>query len=140
MSGRSERGRSVIQTSGLKRRFGPIVAVDRLELRVERQSVYGFLGPNGAGKTTTIRMLLGLIQPTDDQVHIFNKPLSQDIGPILRKIGALVEPPALYPHQIGYENLEMTRRLIGGHREQIQRVFSIVDMVQDAARLVRGYS
>lgn len=95
MSGRSERGRSVIQTSGLTRRFGPIVAVDRLELRVERQSVYGFLGPNGAGKTTTIRMLLGLIQPTDDQVHIFNKPLSQDIGPILRKIGALVEPPAL---------------------------------------------
>ena len=49
MSGRSERGRSVIQTSGLTRRFGPIVAVDRLELRVERQSVYGFLGPNGAG-------------------------------------------------------------------------------------------
>ncbi len=140
MSRHSEHEKPVIQTVGLTRRFGPVLAVDHLGLRVERQSVYGFLGPNGAGKTTTIRMLLGLIQPTEGQVLIFNQPLSQDIAGILRRIGSLVEAPALYPHLTGYENLEVTRRLIGGRPEQIQRVLSIVDMERDAHRLVRGYS
>ena len=54
-----------IQTAGLTRRFGPLTAVDRLDLRVPRGCIYGFLGPNGSGKSTTIRMLCGLLTPSE---------------------------------------------------------------------------
>ena len=140
MSDFSEQELLAIQTSALTRRFGNIFAVDHLELCVEQRSVFGFLGPNGAGKTTTIRMLLGLIRPTEGQVSIFNRCLNQNGVSILRKIGSLVEDPALYPHLTGYENLELTRRLIGGRREQIQRALAIMGMEKDASRIVRGYS
>jgi ABC-type multidrug transport system ATPase subunit len=136
----SEHGNIVVQTSALTRRFKHIVAVDHLELCVRRQNVFGFLGPNGAGKTTTIRLLLGLIQPTEGQVTIFNNQLNRNGDAILEKIGSLVETPSLYPHLTGYENLELTRRLIGGRRKQIQRALAIVDMERDARRIVRGYS
>ena len=65
----------VIECSGLMRRFGSVLAVDRLDLTVERGSVYAFLGPNGAGKTTTIRMLLGLIRPDGGHVRILGQAM-----------------------------------------------------------------
>ena len=54
---------TVLQTRALRRTFGPLVAVESLDLRVEKQQFYGFLGPNGAGKSTTIKMLTGLLAP-----------------------------------------------------------------------------
>jgi ABC-2 type transport system ATP-binding protein len=65
---------AAIETHGLTRLFGPRTVVDRVELRVPRESVYGFLGPNGAGKTTTIRLLLGLIRPDTGGVRVFGEP------------------------------------------------------------------
>ena len=121
-------------------RYGDLTAVDRLNLRVPQESVYGFLGPNGAGKTTTIRMLLGLIRPDEGQVWLFNTSLGRRCVDLLQRIGALVETPSLYPHLTGYENLEVTRRLLGARREQIDRALAIVRLEQDAHRLVRGYS
>ena len=60
----STNGELVIETHGLTKRYGDLVAVDALTMRVRPGEVYGFLGPNGAGKTTTLRMLLGLVRPT----------------------------------------------------------------------------
>jgi ABC-type multidrug transport system ATPase subunit len=88
----------VITTSGLTRRFGKLVAVDGLDLEVPRNSVYGFLGLNGAGKTTTIRMLLGLIRPDGGEVQLFGHALRQSRTGLLRRVGALVEAPSLYPN------------------------------------------
>ena len=130
----------VIRADGLARRFGPIVAVDGLDLHVPPGSVYGFLGPNGAGKTTTIRMLLGLIRPDRGQVRLFDQPLAGQRTALLRRVGALVESPSLYPHLTGYENLEVTRRLLGTPRAQIDRALAIVQLAADAHRPVRGYS
>jgi ABC-2 type transport system ATP-binding protein len=124
----------------LTRRFGRLTAVDRLELQVPRGSVYGFLGPNGAGKTTTIRMLLGLIRPDGGEVNLFGRPLQKGRLDLLRQVGALVESPSLYPNLTGRENLEVTRWLIGGRREQIERVLGIVRLEGAAGRRVRGYS
>ena len=131
---------NVIETSTLTRRYGKITAVENLNLSVPQGSVYGFLGPNGAGKTTTIRMLLDLIHPTEGQVWLFGLPLEQNRNTVLRRIGALVETPSFYPHLTGYENLEVTRRLISAHREQIARALKIVNLEQDAHRRVREYS
>lgn len=129
-----------IETMSLSRRFGDIIAVDKLDLHVPQGSIYGFLGPNGSGKTTTIRMLIGLIHADEGNVHIFDLQLEKQRLAALEQIGALVELPSLYPHLTGWENLELTRRLVNAHPSHIHRVLDIVDLTSDARRLVRGYS
>ncbi|HET6597259.1 MAG TPA: ATP-binding cassette domain-containing protein [Anaerolineales bacterium] len=129
-----------IETMSLSRRFGDIIAVDKLDLRVPQGSIYGFLGPNGSGKTTTIRMLIGLIRANEGNVQIFDLPLEKQRLAALAQIGALVELPSLYPHLTGRENLELTRRLVNVKPGHIDRVLDLVDLEADARRLVRGYS
>jgi ABC-type multidrug transport system ATPase subunit len=128
---------SAIETHGLTRRFGTRTVVDRVDLRVPAECVYGFLGPNGAGKTTTIRLLLGLIRPDAGGVDLFGEPFSRDS---LRRVGSLVESPSLYPHLTGRENLEATRRLLAAPRSGIDRALETSRLQDDADRLVRDYS
>jgi len=129
-----------IETSGLARRYGNLIAVDDLNLHVQRGSIYGFLGPNGAGKTTTIRMLLGLIRPNQGDVLLLNQSLGKNRLAVLSRVGSLVETPSLYSHLTGRENLEVTRRLRGVGRKQIDRVLAIVNLEKDAHRKAREYS
>jgi ABC-2 type transport system ATP-binding protein len=88
-----------IETRGLTRRFGGLVAVDSLDLTVDRGGIYGFLGRNGAGKTTLIRMLLGLIRPTQGSVRLLGRAVGSRGGPRgpWTDVGYLVEGPGLYP-------------------------------------------
>ncbi len=130
----------MIETRGLTRRFGARLAVDDLNLRAPEAGVYGFLGPNGAGKTTAIRMLLGLIRPDAGEVNLFGAPLASNRQTLMRRVGALVEAPSLYPHLTGRENLEVTRRMLGAPRALIDRALDIVKLAQDAHRRVREYS
>jgi lantibiotic transport system ATP-binding protein len=131
----------VIATDKITRRFGALTAVDHLDLHVPQGAVYGFLGPNGSGKTTTIRMLLGLIKPNEGTVRLFDHPLRENRIDLLRRVGALVETPSLYPHLTGRENLELTRRLIGGvSRSRINAVLHTVRLEAAANRLAKGYS
>lgn len=129
-----------IQTTNLVRRFKNFTAVDRVNLQVPNQSVYGFLGPNGAGKTTTIRMLLDLIKPTEGEVRLFDESLHTNRQKLLQRVGSLVEVPSLYSHLTGYENLEVFRRLLDLKPTQIDRALGIVRLQQDAKRLVKEYS
>jgi ABC-type Fe3+/spermidine/putrescine transport system ATPase subunit len=103
----------LIETRSLTRRFGTQLAVNDLNLLVPGAGVYGFLGPNGAGKTTAIRLLLGLIRSDAGEVRLFGSPLAANRQSLMRRVGALVEAPSLYPHLTGRENLEVTRRLLG---------------------------
>jgi ABC-2 type transport system ATP-binding protein len=102
-----------IETEGLTKRFGEVLAVDSVHLRVKRGEIYGFLGLNGAGKTTTIRALLGMIRPSEGNVKV----LDQAVGPNGRgpwkQVGHLVETPSAYPELTVRENLEIARRLQG---------------------------
>jgi ABC-2 type transport system ATP-binding protein len=102
-----------IETEQLTKRFGDVVAVNSLELRVKPGEIYGFLGLNGAGKTTTIRALLGMIRPSEGNVRV----LDQAVGPNGRgpwaQVGHLVESPSAYPELSVFENLEAARRLHG---------------------------
>jgi ABC-type multidrug transport system ATPase subunit len=130
----------LIETRGLTRRFGSQLAVDDLDLLVPAAGVYGFLGPNGAGKTTAIRMLLGLIRPNAGEVRLFGQSLNGNHGALMRRVGALVEAPSLYPHLTGRENLEVTRRLLGSDRNLIELALATVKLTKDADRRVREYS
>ena len=131
---------SLIETRGLTRRFDARIAVNELNLSVAAAGVYGFLGPNGAGKTTAIRMLLGLIRPHAGEVRLFGLPVAGNRAALMRRVGALVESPSLYPHLTGRENLEVTRRLLGAPRNLIDGALDTVKLTKDADRRVREYS
>jgi ABC-2 type transport system ATP-binding protein len=102
---------NAIETNQLTKRFGDVLAVDAINLRVGIGEIYGFLGLNGAGKTTTIRALLGMISPSEGEVKV----LGQAVGPNGRgpwaQVGHLVESPSAYPELTVRENLDIARRL-----------------------------
>jgi lantibiotic transport system ATP-binding protein len=114
-----------IETRGLTRTFGACSAVDGIDLRVPRGTIYGFLGPNGAGKTTTIRLLLGLLRPNNGSIFLNGEPLIEKRRDLMRGIGALVETPSLYPHLTGSENLEAARRILDVPRSRISEALAL---------------
>ncbi len=102
-----------IETCGLSRRFGDVVAVDGLDLRVEAGTFYGFLGPNGAGKSTTIKMLTGLLAPTGGVMRVLEQDLSDREGAreIKRRVGVVPEQLGLFDNLIGREYLTFVGRM-----------------------------
>ena len=98
-------GETVIETRGLAKQYRGTLAVDGIDLRVPRGSVFGFLGPNGSGKTTTIRMLMGLIEPTAGTARVLGRPMPRAARAVLPRVGALIEGPALYGFLSGRDNL-----------------------------------
>jgi ABC-2 type transport system ATP-binding protein len=94
-----------IQAKGLTKRFGPVVAVDRLDLTVERREVYGFLGPNGSGKSTTIRMLCGLLLPSGGEIDVLGCRIPRDAEALKRRIGYMTQKFSLYEDLTVTENL-----------------------------------
>src|SRR5215208_7283695 len=102
-----------IETDGLTKRFGDVLAVDSVNLRVKRGEIYGFLGLNGAGKTTTIRALLGMIRPSEGKVWVLDQPVGPNGRGPWARVGHLVESPSAYPELTVRENLEIARRLHG---------------------------
>jgi len=101
----------MIKTEGLTRRFGDLVAVDRLDLEVGCGEVFGFLGPNGAGKTTTVRMLAALIAPTSGEATVAGERIGRGNREIRRKVGVLTETPGLYKRLSAADNLLFFARL-----------------------------
>ena len=97
----------VIQTVGLTKRYGGLVAVDGVDLRVDQGDLFGFLGPNGSGKTTTVRMLLGLVFATSGRIEVLGRPMPRAAAAVLPAVGSLVEGPAFYPHLSGRANLAL---------------------------------
>jgi ABC-2 type transport system ATP-binding protein len=97
---------------GLTKRYGPVVALDGVALRVERGEIYGFLGLNGAGKTTTIRLLLGMVRPSEGHAEIFGVRVGPQESTLWRRVGCLVESATAYPELTVRENLEIARRLL----------------------------
>jgi ABC-type multidrug transport system ATPase subunit len=129
---------SAISSRALTRHFGSVKAVEALDLQVPQGGVSAFLGPNGSGKTTTIRLLLGLLKPTAGSCEVLGRPAG-DLE-ALRRIGAMVENPSLYPHLTGRENLEITRLIRGCPRASIDEVLELVGLQDAADRPSQGYS
>jgi ABC-type multidrug transport system ATPase subunit len=97
----------VISTRNLSKRFGHVVAVDDVSLRVGEGERYGLLGPNGSGKTTLVRMLLGLVFATGGEITVLGHRVPRHVHKALPDIGALIEEPAAYPHLSGRANLRL---------------------------------
>jgi len=132
---------SILKTESLTKRYGRHLAVDKLELSVERGDIFGFLGQNGAGKSTVIRMSLGLIKPTAGRVLLFGHDMSRHPLRALGRVGAIVEAPAFYENFSGYANLRMLAALSGGaKRKQIEETLELVGLLERAQDPVRAYS
>src|SRR5512141_1856565 len=101
---------NAIETNKLTKRFGDVLAVDAIDLRVGIGEIYGFLGLNGAGKTTTIRALLGMIHPSAGNVKVLGQALGPDGRGPWARVGHLVESPSAYPELSVRENLDIARR------------------------------
>jgi ABC-type multidrug transport system ATPase subunit len=97
----------MIVTRSLTKRFGPVLAVDQVDLDVRDGDRYGFLGPNGSGKTTLVRMLLGLVYATSGEIEVMGRPMPARAAEVLPRIGALVEGPSSYGHLSGRANLAL---------------------------------
>ena len=131
---------AVIETQNLTKRFGTVLAVDHLSLRVERGGVFGLLGPNGSGKTTTIGMLLGLVAPTDGDIRLFGgEPGVRDED--LHRVGAIVETPSFYPYLSGRDNLRYFQGVSGRREEgEVDRLLDLVELTSSAKRRFSTYS
>ena len=115
-------------------------AVSGLSFSVKRGQVVGLLGPNGAGKTTTLRMMMGLIYPTDGEIAIDNKPIYPG-SPALANLGSFVEGPGFLPHLSGRENLNLYWRSIGREDEpMIEDALEIAGLGTALNKKVRSYS
>jgi len=130
----------VLLTDNLTKRYGNTAAVDRIRLRIEEGEVYGFLGPNGAGKTTTLKMLVGLIQPTEGTFTVFGRTFAQHRRWILSQTGALIESPSYYGHLTGRENLRIIQRLRGLPERNVSEALRVVRLEKHQHKRVDQYS
>jgi ABC-2 type transport system ATP-binding protein len=115
-------------------------AVDDLSFTVSRGQVVGLLGPNGAGKTTTLRMLMGLIFPTEGSIYMDGKAVYPG-SPALANLGSFVEGPGFLPHLTGRENLDLYWKSIGRSGDKyLDEVISITKLGTALDKKVRSYS
>jgi len=106
MPARATESEPAIQARGLTRRFGKLTAVNRVDLTIPRARIYGFLGPNGSGKTTTIRMLCGLLTPSEGEAAVLGYNVPREAERLRRSIGYMTQHFSLYEDLSVRENLE----------------------------------
>src|SRR5215217_1656752 len=133
-----------VETSQLVKQFGDFVAVDHINLRVNRGSFFGFLGPNGAGKSTTIRMLTGLLAPTGGRVRVLGRDMAAEALEVKRRIGVVPEDLNLFERLTGAEMLSFTGRMYGLGREDTtlrsRELLELMELDAEPRRLVVEYS
>lgn len=132
---------NLIETRQLCKRYGNVMRVKDLNLKVPEGAIYGFLGPNGAGKSTTLKMILGLAHPTSGSISVFGQTVNnRNRLQTLRQVGSLIESPAYYGHLTAEENLQIIQQLRGLPKQNIQDVLSIVRLDQQKSKKVSQFS
>jgi ABC-2 type transport system ATP-binding protein len=134
----------MIETTNLTKRYGRTLAVDNLNLSVEKGEIFGFIGPNGAGKTTTIRMMAGVLGPTEGGVKIGGIAMSQEPEAAKRIIGFIPDRPFLYEKLTGMEFLRFIADLYGFgdglFREKAEGLLIQFSLYDWADQLIESYS
>ncbi len=122
----------MLEVRHLLKRYNRIPAVDRVSFSISPGEVLGYLGPNGAGKSTTVKVLIGLIDPTEGQILFKGRDVRSDWPGFLRRVGYVPEEAFLYPHLSGREYLEllgrlrgMDRRTLDARMDELLRLFSL---------------
>jgi ABC-2 type transport system ATP-binding protein len=133
-----------IKIVGLTKRYGSLTAVNKLNLKVERNTIHGFLGPNGAGKTTTIKILVGLLKANEGTVRILGKEVRGDMPEVRNHMGYMPELPRFPKHLKGLELLDIYGRMYGmteqERKDQIPKLLDLVGLRGRESDLIGKYS
>ncbi|MBK9121627.1 MAG: ABC transporter ATP-binding protein [Chloroflexi bacterium] len=135
----------VIETQNLTKTFKGVNAVQSLNLKVAKNSIFGFLGPNGAGKTTTIKLLLGLAQPTGGSGRVFGQDIVTESTEIRKRVGYLAQDPRYYEGMTARQTLRFTARFFyagpqSAIEDRIEETLELVGLSTKADRPIRGFS
>ena len=135
----------VIETHGLSKAYKDIQALKSLDLKVSKNSIFGFLGPNGAGKTTTIKLLLGLAKATAGSASVFGHDIARDSVEIRKRVGYLAQDPRYYEYMTARQTLRYTAHFFyrGPEKDIEARVTETLELVglsDKADRPIKGFS
>jgi ABC-2 type transport system ATP-binding protein len=132
----------MIETKELTKKYGDLIAVDALDLKVEQGELFVFLGPNGAGKTTTIKILTCLLQPTSGEASVGGINVVESPNAVKKIMGYLPENPFLYDKLSGREFLQFVADMHGVQKrhEKIEKFMELFDLSAAADELIEGYS
>ena len=131
----------ILDINGLCKNFGAFTAVNDISLHVNKGDIYGFLGPNGAGKSTTLRMVLGLIKPSNGEILINGENILGSKRKYLNSIGALIEKPDFYKNLSAFDNLKILYKMSRlKNINKIKDVLNEVDLWDKRNQKVGGFS
>ncbi|OSA72507.1 bacitracin ABC transporter ATP-binding protein [Clostridium botulinum] len=131
----------ILNTTNLSKKYKKDFVVSSVNISIKRGEIYGFIGENGAGKTTFIRMITGLVAPTNGEIKLFSREKGDELDNVRKRIGALIERPAFYPYMTAYENLEAFRieKGIPG-KECIDKILKSVGLYEDKNKKLKNFS
>ncbi|MGG1638357.1 ATP-binding cassette domain-containing protein [Paenibacillus sp. NRS-1760] len=131
----------VLKTNQLSKKYKGHSALDKVNLSIRRGSIYGFIGQNGAGKSTLIRLVTGLAFPTDGSIELFGASEEQALIQARKRIGSIIESPALFPQMTASENLEANRILRGiPGKECVPRMLEQVGLQGTGKKITKNFS
>lgn len=130
----------IIETKDLSKKFKNEEVVKNINIKVYPGDIYGFLGPNGAGKSTSIKIMLGLVAPTNGTVLINGYDVFKDREKAIEYVGAMVEAPSFYTYLSGYKNLLLYANIYNQPKERIEEVLEIVGLSMSKNKRVSKYS
>ena len=131
----------VLEAQGITKRYRETLALDQVDLKLEKGRIYGFIGKNGAGKTTFLRMITGLSFPTEGSLTLWGKGGEKGLQEQRKRIGSLIETPALYPYMTAYQNMEVQRLQRGiPDKSVIEKTLKMVGLADTGKKKVRNFS
>jgi ABC-2 type transport system ATP-binding protein len=134
----------MLEVRNLSKRYSGILVVDRVSFTLRPGEILGYLGPNGAGKSTTVKMLTGLVEPTQGEILFHGENVVRDMKGFQRRIGYVAEEAHLYPHLTGREYLQLAGRLHGLRRNVLEakmdELLRLFGLWEDRHSLLASYS
>lgn len=134
----------LLDVRGLTKRYNGVPVVDHVSFTVSRGEVLGYLGPNGAGKSTTVKMLIGMVRPTEGEILFEGRKVKDDITGFQRRLGYVPEEAHVYPQLSGFEYLELAARLRGLRRAvlepKIEEFLQVLSLWEDRHSPLGSYS
>ena len=131
----------ILEAHDLTKKYRHTVALDHIDLQIEKGKIYGFIGQNGAGKTTFLRLVTGLAFPTSGTLGLWGKSSAKDLQEQRKRIGCMIETPALFPAMTAYQNMEIQRIQRGiPDKTVIEKTLNMVGLKDTGKKSVRNFS
>ena len=131
----------VLEATNLEKKYKDFTALKNLNLHVQQGAIYGLIGKNGAGKTTLIRIICGLQQPTNGTYAIYGVQQNEKLADVRKRMGAIIETPAIYSEMSARDNLTAQYKLVGMPIDDgIEELLTLVGLEKTGKKKVKNFS